>query len=739
MNTRKYTFISIFSTSSDMAEGEQQITKIVIPKIQRDYAQGREGRTDAVDFDRIRARFLDALYDAINDPGKEITLDFIYGSATDGELTPLDGQQRLTTLFLLHWYAAKKANIASDETWFLRCFSYATRPSARDFCEKLADYCPSFAGIISEEMIDESWFPLEWKKDPTIAAMLVMIDAIHDRFKNVERLWNRLKEGAISFYFRSLEDMNLTDDLYIKMNSRGKPLTPFEHFKAELERKIKEIDPITAREISQKIDRDWSLMLWDYRGDNNITDDEFLRYFKFICDVICYHEGGTTQNRSYDEFDLLDLYFQRTDEHISEHIQTMIKLFDCWCKLPNSVTPSEFLSNYISEVHEPLKIRIDRGGSIDIFRECLNKYSEMRNARTRSFPLNKFILLYAITDYLVNRDAIEEEQFIYRLRIVNNLILNSVDEISDSPDRSNGNRMPSILQQVDRIMLEGIIDTTIDKGFNNNQLKEEIEKMAWLQDHDEKRELLFELEDHDLLYGQIGVVGLDNIDLAPRFEKLFNCNLDKVNCALMAIGFYGQQEQARWRYQLGTGSARNELAWQRLFHRSRNQEGFDETARILLELLKKNESPDNQFLDQIANDYLIQCETDNLFDWRYYYIRYKEFRPDPPTYGKYGNSHFYDSPYITTVMITDTKVSENSYNPFLKIAAPGLISREHYGQRVIFPEVYITCENSHYAIFDKESDTEIKRIPIKQNENGTDTEDRIVLLKRYLEENRLMV
>ena len=43
--------------------------------------------------------------------------------------------------------------------------------------------------------------------------------------------------------------MGLTDELYIKMNSRGKPLTQFEHFKAELERKIRRIDENLANRI----------------------------------------------------------------------------------------------------------------------------------------------------------------------------------------------------------------------------------------------------------------------------------------------------------------------------------------------------------------------------------------------------------------------------------------------------------------------------------------------------------
>ena len=66
--------------------------------------------------------------------------------------------------------------------------------------------------------------------------MLVVLDAIHNKFYAVNNLW-KAKEKQLHSIFKAIKDMGLTDELYIKMNSRGKPLTQFEHFKAELEKK----------------------------------------------------------------------------------------------------------------------------------------------------------------------------------------------------------------------------------------------------------------------------------------------------------------------------------------------------------------------------------------------------------------------------------------------------------------------------------------------------------------------
>ena len=92
-----------------------EVQRIEIPIIQRDYAQGRDGGNVA----RIRANFLDALHNALT-TATPISLDFVYGDVVEGTLRPLDGQQRLTTLFLLHWYLAWRAGRLEQESGWCR-------------------------------------------------------------------------------------------------------------------------------------------------------------------------------------------------------------------------------------------------------------------------------------------------------------------------------------------------------------------------------------------------------------------------------------------------------------------------------------------------------------------------------------------------------------------------------------------------------------------------------------------
>ncbi|RYZ86675.1 MAG: DUF262 domain-containing protein, partial [Proteobacteria bacterium] len=277
-----------------------QCRRVEVPLIQRDYAQGREKEKD------VRDDFLSALHAALSlpsgSPELPLNLDFIYGSMEGQDkkcFLPLDGQQRLTTLFFLHWYLAWRDSELNDfrtRLWDGKHarFTYGVRPSSTEFFDEVVGYEPASAPenvpSVRKLLQDQPWFFLYWRLDPTIQSALTMLDAIHARFKETEGLYLRLvtqQQPVITFQLLPLEHFGLTDDLYIKMNARGKPLTAFETFKARFEDLLKELFPSETRKIdgsdlsvtnffALRMDTQWTNFFWGYKNKVTHTFDEAL-------------------------------------------------------------------------------------------------------------------------------------------------------------------------------------------------------------------------------------------------------------------------------------------------------------------------------------------------------------------------------------------------------------------------------------------------------------------------------
>ena len=218
--------------------------RIIIPNLQRDYAQGRE-HDETVK--QIRTSLIEEIYRAVTENNNPLVLNFIFGTKKDDIFIPIDGQQRLTTLFLFHWYVFVKTGYISGLER-LTNFSYETRDTSERFCKNICkinilDFSENKK--ISEQIEDFSWFTGNFKIDPTIKSMLVVMDEFHNKFKylsdsDFESIKSKLLEDdcPVSFLGLPISDSLQTSDLYIKMNARGKLLSDFEIFKAKLQNSV---------------------------------------------------------------------------------------------------------------------------------------------------------------------------------------------------------------------------------------------------------------------------------------------------------------------------------------------------------------------------------------------------------------------------------------------------------------------------------------------------------------------
>ena len=91
---------------------------IRIPLLHREYAHGRPDAETT----RIRRKLLDDLSDALREAASDsngvccgMDLGFLYGNLTDDRVfVPVDGQQRLITLFLLYWLLHRETKITQN-------------------------------------------------------------------------------------------------------------------------------------------------------------------------------------------------------------------------------------------------------------------------------------------------------------------------------------------------------------------------------------------------------------------------------------------------------------------------------------------------------------------------------------------------------------------------------------------------------------------------------------------------
>ena len=509
--------------------------KIEIPRIQRNYAQGRKNETI------VRNSFLNDLVNVLNSNDANICLDFIYGSELNYEdikkeekkkFIPVDGQQRLTTLYLLYWYVnnclAKEKNEKINKE--LKKFTYETRDSSKSFCKNLIE-----KGInqntnkdkISEKIQTQIWYLLDWNMDPTIKAMLIMLDEIERRLSdkkiNKENIINNtIGNEKIYFYSIEIDNFGSADEIYIKMNSRGKELTLFENFKSKLEKYIESLYDESLDTYSSNIDNKWLNYFWKKLKklkNNDVKENEieniddwlmniYMTIFENQCAVTLLEKDDNTIENEIKYFDNFITYQEKREIDFDNMVSTAKINKEC-------IKQSQLLFEYFSNKDENDDLNIVNQN--EMYEKIMNinksHSNDLRPEKVELFAMCKF-LRYKNKNELDSNEKLELSKILYFVRnIVENMYMDSakrycmmisnINDILNSIFRENG--IQQYLEKITQYSDENINGLFNKYGEFDNEfkylLKGEITKAKYISQNEEWKKEILKIDKHPYFKG----------------------------------------------------------------------------------------------------------------------------------------------------------------------------------------------------------------------------------------------
>ena len=447
--------------------------RVVIPGIQRHYVQGANNPKA----ESVRKQFIKEIFTAIEEKQHEFNLHFIYGPInTDGEdsFVPVDGQQRLTTLWLIARYAAEKAEPSDckDLLRLLSRFTYEDRINAKRFCQALT--CEDSRWDITQDpnpdILCQDWFVNYWKEDETVASMIRMLSTIHEEWnKHQDTITAEDVLEAIASKIRfELKIDAFGDDIYMKMNARGLQLTQWENFKGKF-----------SEDLCEDIKETW---------DNEIEE---LSNLYFTCSG---EQHELPDNAFFALYARIMAYEARKSGvdcgNCIKHLAAYTHNHNTWSQIELPFVPYSDFSSITNNESIASTVAATCGKMIktvlDNFKEIAPYFGDNKLFDTFFHPQNGNELDFTLCCYeyfkkFVNED-VDSTNFLKALRLMWN-ILENVDKQYEEPD----NRVKLVKKIID-LKDQTLYSPQIKEKIGSNapeQAKEEAEKAVQMHRNDQ--------------------------------------------------------------------------------------------------------------------------------------------------------------------------------------------------------------------------------------------------------------
>ncbi len=236
----------------------------------------------------------------------------------------IDGQQRMTTIFLMLLYTAFKAGRKNDFYQRIRfeninypAFDFKVRQKTRDYLNMLIDKIFSYspAEFRFSSIKERKWHLDEYKTDISISAMVNMLvswECKWEQYSYDPSMFYDFLLKKIYFWHFLIDDTIQGEKLYITMNGRGRSLTPAEIIKAEVFRMAGDKN---AKNVGKTFEEIYDFF-WRHRPAGTFSADNGVqKFFRWVYLLERYEKYIANVNRGV------------LDEDVDEEKNTFIKDF----------------------------------------------------------------------------------------------------------------------------------------------------------------------------------------------------------------------------------------------------------------------------------------------------------------------------------------------------------------------------------------------------------------------------
>jgi uncharacterized protein with ParB-like and HNH nuclease domain len=287
-----YTLAQIFSGDN----------KIVIPDLQRDYCWGDS---------ELVSSFVSNLIEIYKDSNdKEVTLGLIYGYEHPKHYIQLcDGQQRITTLFLLLGMLNIKTDNGAFQKYLISDYElknddkepylqYAIRESTLYFLSDLV--CNFFLKKDYDCKIKEQdWYFTEYNLDASIQSMLRALEAIKIELEKIEEDCKTFGEfilNSLEIFYYDIGNRIQGEETFVIINTTGEPLTAAENLKPILIGNIDDENERKQRSNEWEKREEW---FWkNKKNEENIADDGINDFFVWYWQIQLLQEKSWKNKKS---------------------------------------------------------------------------------------------------------------------------------------------------------------------------------------------------------------------------------------------------------------------------------------------------------------------------------------------------------------------------------------------------------------------------------------------------------